>query len=159
MREEIVKKEFTHLRLISRSKLLVIAISIILMSGCTQNSHKHPNDRPEPKETFSTKATSNGTKLFSYSVEIPERSRTRGGERRQRSGMAKRKQRSGTEKRERRAESGAAGRGLSTERLHEQLEQKIAETGFCKEGYVVLDEVFRNRFASIRGECRDGADE
>lgn len=145
-----MKKEFTRVRSITSSKLLVIAIPIALTLGCAQNAHKQPEDRPVPKETFSTKVTPNGTKLFSYSVEMPERPRMKSD---------KRKQGPGMDKRNRRTESGAADRGLSTERLHRQLEQKIAETSFCKDDYLVLDEVSGNRFASIRGECRDGTDD
>ena len=145
-----MKKNFTGVRSIISSKFLVIAIPIALTLGCAQNAHKHPDNRPKPKETFSTEITANGTKFFSYSVEMPERLRMKSDERKQRSGM---------EKGDRRAESDAAGRGRSTERLHKQLEKKIAETGFCKEGYIVLDEVSGDRYASIRGECRDGADD
>lgn len=132
------------------STLLVIAIPAALTLGCAKNAHRHPSDHPQPTETFSTEITADGTKLFSYRVEMPERPRMMSGERQRRPGM---------EKRDRRAESGTPGRERSTKRLHERLGQKIAETAFCEEGYVVLDEVTGDRYASIRGECREGADE
>ena len=102
VREEIMKNEFIRVRSIISSKLLIIAIPLALTLGCAQNAHKHPDERPAPKETFSTKVTANGTKLFSYSVEMPERPHMKGGER---------KQRPGIKKRDRCAESGAADRG------------------------------------------------
>ncbi len=132
------------------STLLAIAIPAALTLGCAQSAHKRPGDRPQPTETFSTEITADGTKLFSYRVEMPERSRMTGGERPRRPAM---------EKGDRGAESATPGRERSKERLHERLEQKIAEAAFCEEGYIVLEEVTGDRYASIRGECREGVDD
>jgi hypothetical protein len=43
------------------------------------------------------------------------------------------------------------------ERINEKLDSKLAETGYCREGYIELDSYVGKGQSQIRGECKEGA--
>ncbi len=105
---------------------------------------------PGLKESFHTEIAANGAKRFTYSLEMQHsqvpRPYTADGANRQRLGR----------------DSMAAGRpslgapqgGLQFDRA---LQQKLQETGFCRQGYFELERSVSAFAGEVRGECREGA--
>ncbi|GFZ83822.1 hypothetical protein GCM10011403_29250 [Pseudohongiella nitratireducens] len=109
-------------------------------------------------EVFETEILDNGTKFFTYRLirkapmgardavtlepglnDIEEQSR-RTGPGAMRSG-------------------GGPGMDLNFDAIEEQLELKLVETGYCRDGYLELDSSSINGQYAIRGECREAANE
>lgn len=112
-----------------RFALLTLCASIILLAGCSQQ----PPHKPAEHVHFEVLILPNGTKLFEFAVKPPPVTRPASHALPQ-------------------TES-PGSRRLSPERLLKQLEQTLAETGYCREGYQVLE-----RYPNyLRGECREAA--
>lgn len=105
--------------------------------ACASNGNGAHGSVPEFDEHFVTNITSDGTKFFSYSASI---SRPSGGGR----------------------PSGgrpdqAAMQSKIEEKLRQRLEQKISETGYCREGYIEINSYIGRGNSQIRGKCKEGA--
>ncbi|MGB5178196.1 MAG: hypothetical protein WBP44_05640 [Gammaproteobacteria bacterium] len=128
-------------------KNLMLMLFVPLISGaCASNQMK----ASEIEEMFVTDIKSNGIKLFNYTVTTsdgPHRVSGRsnsGGE----VGM------SGVEP----ADWHGRESGMK-EKMHEKLDARLTETGYCREGYIVLSSSIGGGRSFIRGECKEGATE
>lgn len=105
---------------------------------------------PGLKESFHTEIAANGAKRFSYSLEMQHSQvpRPYTGEVASRQRLGRDSMTSG------RPSPGARQGGLQFDRA---LEQKLLETGFCREGYFELERSVSAFAGEVRGECREGA--
>lgn len=126
-------------------------ILVALVAGCSSNKPEHPNTRPEPQETLSTDIQPDGTKLFSYVLEMPRGNADRfkrEPHHRDRSQKHPGSQReTGAQDLEQRIQA----------KIESRLDKKIRDSGYCKDGFIILDRYIGRGRATIRGECRDGA--
>ncbi len=121
---------------------LLLVATALLLNACALDLSG--SNQPSPaKESFSTRVTDNGTKLFIYQLELPTPN-------------------NGASKVDRRHYERT---GLPkdyyfkrhiTSRIDSRLKQKITTTGFCKTGFIELDRIIGKTSASIRGECKEG---
>ena len=143
-------------KLDSSGRIICAAICLSLLAGCASDKPRHSKPKPVPQETFSTEITQDGTKLFSYSLKRPSRE-----------GMLKKPGKSRKERRFPDTQNGKTEDQNRKDRmltklekeLDTRLEQKIEETGFCREGYLILDRYVGKSSSSIRGECWEGAND
>lgn len=126
-------------------KCLLVS-AVVFFAGCASEP-KAPN--PGLKESFHTEISANGSKRFTYSLEVAapqirgpytENPTMRGGMVRQQD----------------LARGGRAGRSQQQD-FDYALELKLKETGFCRDGYFVIDRVVSQLGGEVRGECRDAA--
>lgn len=119
----------------------------LLLAGCASKPQA-PN--PGLKESFHTEIAANGAKRFTYSLEMAfpmirgpytETPALRGN----------------TVRREDPARSGRGGRGQQVDFDH-ALALKLRESGFCRDGYFVIDRVVSRLGGEVRGECREGVE-
>ncbi|WP_295804060.1 hypothetical protein [uncultured Microbulbifer sp.] len=103
---------------------------------------------PGLKESFHTEISANGSKRFTYALEMAapqlrgpytENPTTRRGILREQE-MMRRQPR--------------AGRSVNFDHA---LELKLQESGFCRDGYFVIERVVSQMGGEVRGECRDAA--
>ena len=149
-----------------RFNLLLLLLSLCLIA-C---SSKPEYDKGEPNQ-FSTDIHSDGSKHFTLSMtDATEKPKGERGENK-RSGKRGEGERSG---------KGRGGRGQSGQKRDEKqeslpeyaeyisddekresiitlLEEKIAETGYCRLGYIELDFSQMPEITEIRGECVESA--
>lgn len=128
-----------------------LIILVALVAACSSNKPVHPNTRSKPQETFNTDIQPDGTKQFSYVLEM-SRGNTdkfkRGSRHRDRSQKHTGSQReTGAQDWEQRIQA----------KIESRLDKKIEDSGYCKEGFIILDSYIGRGRATIRGECRDGA--
>lgn len=136
------------------AKPVCVLLAITLATACSSNKPSHSGTRPKPQETFSTDIQPDGTKLFSYSLEMPrkDKGKTRHGthnRHRSKAHPGSSSGNTGTQNREQRLQA----------KIESLLDQKIEDSGYCKEGFIILDSYIGQGKATIRGECRDGASE
>ncbi len=122
---------------------LLFASSALALSGCSSQDKK----RPSFTETFETEISQDGSKRFVYQVS-PDRAK---GGRPPHNRDGKPPSREGQKSSNR-----ATKVAEKTEAL---LQEKLAKTEFCQDGYRVLDSFFERGRYTIRGECRDEASE
>ena len=112
------------------------------------------SERPLPipglKESFHTEVAANGAKRFTYALEMQRRDIPRpvtvedaNRIRMQREQMLRTGQR--------------APRGRDPLPFDRALQQKLAETGFCRDGFFELERTVSALGGEVRGECRDAA--
>ncbi|HEY8568727.1 hypothetical protein [Microbulbifer sp.] len=125
------------------SRLLFLTMGAQLLWGCS-STPTAPN--PGLKESFHTEISANGSKRFTYSLElpVPELRGPYTESPNMRSGMM------------RNEEMRRPGRGQRLD-INYALDLKLKETRFCRDGYFVIDRVVSQHGGEIRGECRDGA--
>ena len=134
--------------------------------ACSSQPDKQSDRQPKLNEFFATDIKENDLKVFTYkiNVETPttgSRSGMRGGGGAGRGGGIGR---------------GGGGRGSGgtsqggdqkpnfehmkkelEEKTFSQLEAKLAETGYCREGYTTINSYFERGRSEIHGECNEGA--
>ncbi len=141
-------------------KLIVVSL-LGLISAC---GHQPPRG-PAQSEKLVLHIHEDGTKLFAYSV-----TGGAGGPGGGRGGMppgeGRRPPGGGG-----RGDAGGAGPGMtgmaggaggSERRKREEsdpVEKIIAETGYCREGYIIFDRYEVNNTRWLRGECKESADD
>ncbi|WP_428820466.1 hypothetical protein [Microbulbifer sp. MCCC 1A16149] len=124
-----------------------LCASVVLLAGCASEP-KAPN--PGLKESFHTEISANGSKRFTYSLEMAA-PMIRGPyteSPNMRNGMV------------RQQDMARASRGSRTQErdFDYALKLKLQETGFCWDGYFVIDRVVSRLGGEVRGECRDPAE-
>ena len=133
--------------------------------ACSSQPDKQSGRQPKFNEFFATDIKENDLKIFTYKINVE--APTTGS----RSGMRGGGGRGGGIGR------GGGGRGGGTnqggdqkpnfenmkkeleEKTFSQLEVKLAETGYCREGYTTISSYFERSQSEIHGECNDGATE
>jgi hypothetical protein len=130
----------------SQAWIATIITASILMTACSSQS-----SRSEPEEIFTTTITDDGSKIFVYTL-ISPKAANRPQKGRDGSGRGGRGGKGGGGKRM----AGANQADLS-KKLEKGLDEKLATTGFCREGYLELDHYQSRGQSSIRGECHDPA--
>jgi hypothetical protein len=146
-----------------RLKYGVVFISCLIFVACASNERK----APEIQEEFVTKIEQNDLKLFTYTVVMTMPEGERGSMRSGGGGMCGGGMSSGMGGGMRGGQRGDMQNGMKRnredminrmkERFFEKLDEKMDETGYCREGYTVLDNYFIKGRAQIRGECKDSA--
>ncbi len=120
----------------------------LFLAACASDQMK----QSEIEEMFVTDIKSNGIKLFNYSVTMirPDGSHRVSGR-----GKSE-------------GEAGVSGGGPAgwygresgmKEKMHEKLNTRLTETGYCRDGYIVLGSSIGGGRSFIRGECKEGATE
>ncbi|WP_334078780.1 hypothetical protein [Microbulbifer sp. M83] len=131
-------------RLVRRSLLLLVPL---LAAACASE-----RSLPVPglKESFHTEIARNGAKRFTYSLEV------------MRNDIPRPATASGVN-RSRMAQQGMIQQPSNrvrplSDRLQfdRMLQQKLAETGFCRDGFFELERTEHAFGGEVRGECRDG---
>lgn len=122
-----------------------IIFSVFVFAGCASEPQA-PN--PGLKESFHTEITANGSKRFTYSLEIaaPQLRGPFTESPNSRNGMMRNQEMMGGQPRRRR-----------TADFDYAMNLKLKETGFCRDGYFVIDRVVSQLGGEVRGECRDAA--
>ncbi|MBY6190528.1 hypothetical protein KUV22_08885 [Microbulbifer agarilyticus] len=113
-----------------------------LLGGCASEPAA-PN--PGIKESFHTEISANGSKRFTYVLEVAAPA-LRGPY---------------TQSASERARMGKQYEGFGRPRrvnFDHALQLKLQETGFCRDGYFVIDRVVSPQGGELRGECREGAE-
>jgi hypothetical protein len=82
-----------------------------------------------PGDELTTEITANGTKFFTYIRHLPAGTATN--------------RKNGDEK--------------HGDSLQDAVQARLDTTGYCRDGYLVLERYQANGITRIRGECRDGA--
>ena len=122
----------------SRTLTLMACSTLALtLSACSQSPKKEA--RPAINQSFHTEIAEDGSKRFRFTISVAE------------------KQQRKSKRPSREKESSGSRHQKMEKRFHDQLEQHLERTGFCREGYVVLDSNFSRSKGSIRGECRESA--
>jgi len=117
-------------------------------AACASN----PMKQPEIEEMFVTNIKSNGIKLFKYTVTA---STSNGSHR-----VSGRSMSGGEGSVSGGGPAGWPDRGSGMkEEIHEKLNARLTETGYCREGYIVLASSIGGGRSFIRGECKEGASE
>lgn len=119
--------------------------TVLLLAACT-STPRAPN--PGLKESFHTEISANGSKRFTYALEIaaPELRGPFTENPTSRSSMLRNQEMMQRQPRR--------GRMLDFDHA---LELKLNETGFCRDGYFVIDRVVSQLGGEVRGECREAA--
>jgi hypothetical protein len=108
----------------------LIFVATLLLTACGGGGQRP--DEPAPGR-FSAELLNNGTKLFTYTLEREPPPRTV----------------------QRRGEPPPRERRLPDP--HKGLQAMLLQNGYCREGYVTLEQYTLARQQLIRGECRDSA--
>ncbi len=115
--------------------------------GCAGPDSKHSG--PSVTQDFSTNISEDDTKsfIFTLNMKAPEgrgAKEPRGG-RRNNQGPPDR--------------GGNSGNGLKRFKtmFYSRLDDKLKDSGFCREGYMVLESQFERGKSSLRGECKEAA--
>lgn len=121
------------------------------LAGCSSGPDRKP---PPLQQRLHTSITDNGSKMFVFQM---VRAST---ERAARSGGGRAGPPDGGGRGGRGGGRGGKG-GMDPEKMllqaHEALQQQLEETGFCREGYMTLDEKAERGLLAIRGECTETA--
>ncbi|ARD22809.1 MULTISPECIES: hypothetical protein [Shewanella] len=137
-------------------KIFAIAISIVLLTACTSAPLEPEAYAGQFKDKFSTSIKGEGIKLFTYKAKVATAS-DRGIEdplpHQQRIDRRRQNARSYAIEQEQRAER----LELWGQQVEVGLQKTIDMTGYCKEGYMILNRSVSEGRGEIRGECNDGA--
>ena len=125
--------------------LLIIPVVAMALVACASNQTK----KSEIEEIFVTDIKPNGIKLFSYTMTVSRPSGSRSGTGGGKRGGEGGKQGGGS--------SGRPDRESMMKGIKEKLDARLAETGYCREGYIVLGRRIDRGRSFIRGECKEGA--
>jgi hypothetical protein len=127
--------------------LLILLFAPMILVACASNQ----SQKPEIEELFVTDIKPNGIKLFSYTVTVSRSSGSRSETGREKRGGEGGKQGGGS--------AGRPDRESMIKGIKEKLDARLAETGYCREGYIVLGRRLDRGRSFIRGECKEGATE
>ena len=132
---------------------VVALLMPLLMLACASNQKR----QQDIQEIFVTDIKENGLKLFSYSVSmsLPQKEiNGKGMGHKGDGGMGggNRGGRKGTGRTDRESMT-----SRNKEKINEKLDSKLVETGYCREGYIVLNSYVGKGKSQIRGECKEGA--
>jgi hypothetical protein len=122
-------------------------------------------------ETFTTDIMDNGLKMFSYSLtSAPQKHHAMEKKPRQvKPNATGRQKRTGTVRSRSQDQSSRSMLLTQAKRqsydavmkqlIDEKLTLKLAATGYCREGHIILETYIGNTNSQLRGECNEGASE
>jgi hypothetical protein len=136
------------------NKLLIsLSIATLSLSACGSNSPRRQGSLPT--ENFVTHIKTNGSKIFNYSLikKIPSqgqmgKGRGKGGG--MHGGMG------GSMKGGKNPDMNKM-KAKMQEKATKKLSLRLAESGYCREGYMELDSFFERGHVTIKGECNETA--
>ncbi|WP_237067341.1 hypothetical protein [Microbulbifer guangxiensis] len=128
--------------------LLAITLPTLLLAGCASEPSA---PIPGLSETFHTEVAANGAKRFTYSLEM-RRADVPRPVTREDINRARMQQQT-------MLRTGQRPRGPQVDEMafNRALNQKLTETGFCRDGFFELERTLFVGGGEVRGECRDGA--
>ena len=137
-----------------QNKLLIsLTVATLSITACSSNSPKRQSGMPT--EVFVTQIKPDGSKVFNYSLikNMPNqgqmgKGRGKGGG--MHGGM------SGGMKGGKKPDMSKM-KAKMEEKANKKLNLKLAETGYCREGYMELDSFFERGHVTIKGECNESA--
>lgn len=130
------------LALLKSVSVAAIVFVLVLSSACASKQQS-----PEPVPSFSTEITADGIKFFTYALRQPERIERAISRRNLQSAQGSGRAQNPSRKQRKR----------DKEMLEERLETLLAQNGYCRDGYFVLDQYVGPSEATLRGECKEGA--
>jgi hypothetical protein len=139
-------------------KTTASVVLTLLLGGCASD----PGERPELKTYFVTDIDQQGSKRFNYSV-VASRAQKDGKKGKDGRGMGRSKGQGGRGGQGQKRGEGrkSANQGDVTAKLKtqvtENLELRLADNRYCREGYIELDSYFSRVRSYIRGECKEAA--
>lgn len=128
--------------MLTTTRLLAAVLLIVtaLLAACGGSRVQPP---PDHLVTFDTSTSRDGLRFFTYQVNMPR--------------MPGRAPLTAGNARPAEAPAGANPRGRDRQRFNESLDLglslKLEETGYCPDGFLVLDRYTLPGRATIRGEC------
>ncbi|HHL31310.1 MAG TPA: hypothetical protein ENJ41_01905 [Oceanospirillales bacterium] len=133
------------------NKLLIsLSVAALSLSACGSNSARRQGSMP--KEIFVTYIKPNGSKVFNYSLikRMPSQGQMgKGMGKGMHGGMGGMKGGKKPDMNKMKAQMQA--------KATKKLGLKLAESGYCREGYMELDSFFERGHVTIKGECNDSA--
>ena len=124
-------------------RTLPVGAVTLLLSGCVSG----PPEPPVHTDVFATQIKDNDAKIFGFSMltgpahdEAPD-----GGQRPLRADKSKSPR------------GGADNYEQKMTLLHNRVEQKLAETGYCRQGYIEIDTYETDQRIHLMGECNESA--
>ena len=139
-----ISSGFVSTRLAARAILIGAAAGLI--SACASDK---PLPIPGLKESFHTEVAANGAKRFTYALEMQRQDIPRP--------VTVEDANRARISRQTMLRTGQRPRGRDPLPFDRALEQKLAETGFCRDGYFEIERTVSALGGEVRGECRDGA--
>lgn len=140
--------------------LLLSFAGVMALTACCSCDRQGRNDGPDdngPSTYFSTYITSDGSKRFVFSQEMAGGHGRQGGPG---GGMG------GPGGGRGGPQGGAGGGGKrggddseQSVDISDQVNQKLLDTGYCRSGYMELDNARAGRFQRLTGECNETATE
>lgn len=124
-------------------RVVPLGVATLLLSGCVSG----PPEPPVHTDVFATQIKDNDAKIFGFSMLTgPARDAASGGGQRPPRGDTGRK-----------PSSGADNYAQKMTLLHNRVEQKLADTGYCRQGYIEIDTYETNKRIHLMGECNESA--
>ena len=138
-----------------KNKILIsLTVATLSITACSSNSPKKHGGMPT--EVFVTHIKPDGSKVFNYSLIKKMPSQGQMGKGRGKGGGM---------------HGGGMGGGMKggkkpdmskmkakmEEKANKKLNLKLAETGYCREGFMELDSFFERGHVTIKGECNETA--
>lgn len=109
-------------------RLAALLVATAALAGCGSQSSE-PQPKPAQLDArFEPRILVDGTKLFTYSVQLPRRTPQAG--------------------RNRRPDEAP---------IHQWANHLLLQNGYCRDGFVTLDHYQAGHRAVLRGECREAA--
>lgn len=151
-------------------KQTITTLSFLLFLSACASEQRPP---PDLDDVFTTNIWANGLKMFSYSLIvdplIKSAQATNSKQQRQakqprgvqgRGSNNTRRDTRDLAKRKRLSEAKRVSYNEMMEKLiNEQLIVKLAATGYCREGHIILESYISRSDTHLRGECREGAND
>ena len=138
-----------------KNEIVVLLVSLLLLACASDQKIQ-----PEIKEILVTKIKENGIKLFSYSVTMSSLQKGmdgRGAGRGMPGGMGGDMQGKNGAGRPDRESMMKRMKEKKKEKINRKLDYKLAETGYCREGYIELDSYVGRGQSQIKRECKESA--
>ncbi len=138
------------------NKSLFLTLTLCFIAGCSQQPKK-----PANKATFTTHITADGVKKFQYSQTQGSKGNKKRGEKGSKGGgKGNRSGGSGGKGRDARgsqAKRKGGGNKNNVERMKRQVEDKLNETGYCREGFAEIDHYTDAGKFYFNGQCNERA--
>ena len=139
----------------------VALCTVVMLGACAHRSA----EKLDLREEFRTHITASSLKIFDYQlIQVTAEQEQLERELELRS-LRDRNDRLGQQQavEEQEGENGGARRRASIDRMilisDEKLKAKLAQTGYCRDGFLLLQRDFEFGQARLRGECRESANE